>query len=338
MPNGTSAAKAITDRLLLITICLPVFSLLFFTGCSREQEAVDLYVDAIILTELDEDELAIEKLNSAVRVNKRFYPAYSLLGEIYQEIKDYKNSAAAYEKATELNTLSFKDFFNLGRVYQILREFALAVKAYVEACELRPERSHAHLYPKAHFHAAESYFELKDYDKALVYAQRAGQMDPNLSEVQKLLADIYDSRRDYEQAIRSYERSLEIDANDPNVVGSLAIAYLNTGRYEPAKELLADVVRIQPDNNTAHQYLGYCYLQLNDVDKAIESYNRAIAINDKDWQAFRGLGVAYMFRALSSRDESLKARAVQHWRISLAINPNQNRREKLMQWIRKYSK
>jgi tetratricopeptide (TPR) repeat protein len=74
------------------------------------------------------------------------------------------------------------------------------------------------------------------------------------------------------------------------------------------------------------------------VDKAIESYSRAIEINDKDWQAFRGLGVAYMVRALNSKNEMLKAKAVHQWHLSLDINPNQPRRERLLELIQHYSK
>ena len=74
------------------------------------------------------------------------------------------------------------------------------------------------------------------------------------------------------------------------------------------------------------------------MDKATESYGRAIEINDKDWQAFRGLGVAYMLRGITNRDEALKAKAIQQWRLSLEINPNQPRRERLLKLIRKYSK
>lgn len=306
-------------------------------GCAPREQAIDLYVDAIMLRELGENELAVERLNSAVERDKRFSVAYSLLGEIYQEMKDYEKSAASYEKATELNPLSFKDYFNLGRVYQIMKKFAQAVKAYVKACELEPPPSARDLYPKAHLYAAESYYELKDYDNALVYGRRAEQIDPNRAEVQKLLGDIYGSQKDYESAIRYYKRLLETDSNDPNAMMSLAVAYMNTNQYEPAKELLTEVTRIVPDNNAAYRYLGYCDVQLDAIDEAIASYNRAVEIDDKDWDAHRGLGVAYVLKALNTNDEALKAKAVEHWRLSLAINPNQHWRDRLIKLIRTYS-
>jgi len=103
------------------------------------------------------------------------------------------------------------------------------------------------------------------------------------------------------------------------------------------------VVQIQLQNNAAYRYLGYCYLRLGDVDKAMVNYGRAVKINDEDWEAHRGLGVAYMIRAIDkdNKDETLKARlrakAIQQWRLSLELKPSQPRRERLIKLMRKYS-
>ncbi len=358
MSNSTDA------RLIIGSLCLCVISLtvLLSTGCSQKQQAVDLYVDAVMFKELNEHEMAVEKLHSAVQLNKRFSLAYSLLGEIYREMKDYENSAASYENAARLNPWSFKDYFNLGRVYRIMKKFAQAVKAYVKACELEPD----HL--EAHVGAAKSYYEIEDYNNALVYSERAEQIDPDVSEIQKIIGDVYESKKDYHQAIASYKRALEIDSNNPEIMTSLAVAYLRTNRNEPAKELLISAAEMQPDNNTVYQYLGYCYLRLNSQvmasykstleedgnntelltslkaeadeseDKAVESYSRAIEINDKDWQAYKGLGVAYMLRALNDENKMLKAKAIYQWRLSLDINPDQPSRKMLLKLIKKYSK
>ena len=95
--------------------------------------------------ELGEREKAIEKLNTSLQIDDSFSLAYSLLGEIYQEMNDYDKSAANYEKATQSNPWSFEDNYNLGHVYQIITKFAQAAKAYDKACELKPNHFDAHL-------------------------------------------------------------------------------------------------------------------------------------------------------------------------------------------------
>ncbi|MHC4456546.1 MAG: tetratricopeptide repeat protein [Planctomycetota bacterium] len=349
-------------------VCLTCLVLLFFAGCAQEQESVKLYVDAVELKNEGKNEEAIEKLNSAIQANERFSLAYSLLGEIYQEVKEYEQSADSYGKATEHNPWSFRDYFNLGRVYQIMKRFVEAIRAYTRASELKPNHLESHL------NTARCYYEIKDYHRALVVAEQAEQIDSSVSEVQKLLGEIYESQKDYEQAIASYRRALEIDSDNPEIMTLLAVAYLRSNRNEPAKELLMSVIEIQPDNNRAYQYLGYYYLLLSQqisksykdilttgggetevqtslkekaneaLERAIESYMRAIEINDKDWDAHKGLGVAYMMKAVdeNSKDETLKAelkaRAIQQWRVSLEIKPDQSNRERLLKLIENYSK
>ena len=90
-------------------------------------------------------------------------------------------------------------------------------------------------------------------------------------------------------------------------------------------------------------YLGYCYLRLDEMDKAVDSYSRAIEINNNDWEAHRGLGVAYMMKVIdkTNEDEQLKtdlrAKAVRHWQLSLKLNPGQPHRERLLKFIQMYS-
>jgi tetratricopeptide (TPR) repeat protein len=124
---------------------------------------------------------------------------------------------------------------------------------------------------------------------------------------------------------------------------SLAVAYLRTNRNIVAKELLTSAIQIQPENNTAYQYLGFCYLRLGDVDKSTENYSKAVEINDMDWEAHRGLGVAYMIRAIDKDNKDgtlkvrLKSKAIEQWRLSLDIYPEQPRSERLVKLIQKYS-
>jgi len=318
-----------------------LFSLLFFFGCNQQQgqdKAGDLFVDAVMLKELEKNEVAVERLNSAIKLDKsRSFqaPAYSLLGEIYMEMGRYEESAAAYAKATQLDRSSFNDFFSLGKVYEAMKQFPSAAHAYARACGI--DRNHL----EAHISAAKCYYKIKDYDRALSYGRGAERIDPDVSEVQNMLGEIYVLKKDYEQAIHSYKRSLEIDGHNPDVMVSLAVAYLSMNQNEAAKEVLEAVVQIQPDNNTAYKHLGYCYLRLKDIDKSIGSYNKAIEIDENDWDARRGLGVAYILKGTNedgSIDEQLRAEAVRQWQRSLEIKPDQPNREGLLKYIRVFAK
>lgn len=306
-------------------------ALLSGSGCEKSNNALNLYLDGILLTEYDDDVQAVQKLEQAVKEDKKFWYAWSVLGEVYEKLEDYPNSVASYQKAAEINPNSPKNFMNLGRVYKIMKELTKAVDAYVRACQIDPN----HL--QAHFEAAKCYVELEDYDNALNYGRRAEQIDPNVMEVQLLLAEVYQWRDDFEEAVKSYKRVLELDSKNPDALTYLALAYIKMEYYEPAKELLTLAVEAQPDNAKAYKYLGYSLLKLNALDEAIAAYESALAIDQKDWETLRSLGVAYMLKAISAADENFKAKAVEQWRLSLQTEPDQPNSQVMLKLIEKYS-
>jgi tetratricopeptide (TPR) repeat protein len=328
----TDSSPDIRRLRLVFPISIISFALLFTAGCASRQQAVELYVDAVMLRELNENDNAVTKLNLAVKADKHFSLAHSLLGEIYEQMQDYPKATVSYVAAARLNPWSFKDYFSLGRVYQTMKEFAPAVNAYRRAAELKPDNLQANL------NAAKCLYEVNDYNEALVYGKRAEQIYPHVGELQQLLGRLYDSQKNYEQATLSYKRALEINGNDPAVMMSLAIACLRTNRNEQAKELLTTITQLQPDNSSARQYLGYCFLRLEDLNQAIVNYRKAIKINSDDWEAYRGLGVAFMLVAIKDDDAGLKTQAVESWRQALTIKPDQPKRERLVNLIEKYSK
>ncbi|MBN2272218.1 MAG: tetratricopeptide repeat protein [Sedimentisphaerales bacterium] len=140
--------------------------------------------------------------------------------------------------------------------------------------------------------------------------------------------------------ITSFEQApqvVEQTQTPQNNMLQVAYGYLKMGRYDLAKEALASVIAAQPNNSTAHQYLGYCHLKSGDLDAAIQSYLAAVDLNNADFEAHRGLGVAYMLKARGDGDPDLAARAVEQWQISLDINPDQANGPALRKMIKAYS-
>lgn len=290
-----------------------------------QNEAVGYYVDAMMLNDLNNREEAIRKLNRAIELDPHFALAHSLKGDILQGLEQYEESADAYEQATIVDPWSFKDFFNLGKVTQVVKQFARAVKAYVAACNLEPEHYGAHI------GAAQCYYELKEYDDSMTYAKKAKELDPEQADPELLLGDLFETQKNHPEAINAYRRALELEGNKPEIMVSLARAYLRSGRYSSAKELLTDVIIANDENGMAHQYLGFAQLKLKDTQAAVTSYQRAVEIDDNDWMAHKGLGVAYMLISLRDNDEKLQALATEQWGISLQIKPDQPKLKTLME-------
>lgn len=298
---------------------------------SRQDQAIAAYVDAMMFKDLNEREKALRMLNMAIELDPQMAVAYSLKGDILQDMRKYEASADSYEQATVYDPWSFHDFFNLGKVCRIIQQWARAANAYAGACKLNPQH-----YP-AHLGAALCYYELKEYDNSLAYAQKAKTLDPDKADPELLLGDLFEMHRDHVQAINAYRRALELEGNNPAVMVSLARAYLRYGRYTSAKELLNGAIALDPESGMAHQYMGFAQLRLKETEAAIKSYQTAVQIDENDWMARKGLGVAYILLAEgmpSAEKQRLHALAVEQWNISLQIKQDQ---PGLLEWIKEYS-
>lgn len=288
-------------------------------------EAVSLYVDAMMLNDINDRDKAIKKLSAAIELSPEFAMAHSLKGDIYQTDKQYDQSADSYEAATHIDPWSFKDFFNLGKMSHIIEQFARAVKAYVSAADLEPEHYGSHI------GAAKCYYELEDYDQAFQYSTRAKVLDPSMADPDMVIGDIYEAQQQHEEAIDAYRRALEIEGNNPKTMVSLAIAYLRTERFDAAEELLNSAIQIDPQNSVAYQYLGFTQLKLRKPNLAIESYKKAVQLDPNDWMAHKGIGVVYILQSVQNEQPELKTLGVEHWKTSLQINPDQPKLKLLLE-------
>ena len=139
------------------------------------------------------------------------------------------------------------------------------------------------------------------------------------------------------QVSHNAEETKDIAAADPALILKAAYGYLKKGQFQLAADILESLLAREPRNARAHRYLGYCKLKLKDADGAIENYAAAVDLNDADWEAHRGLGVAYMLKACTTKDSELARKAVEQWRMSLDIKPDQPNGPDLARMIEMYS-
>ncbi len=307
---------------LLLGLCLA-------WGCMPRQPAENLYLDAVALRELGQDRLAVDKLNDAVKADPDFVPAYAELGQACRKLGEHEKALAAFRQATRLDPWSFEYQLDLAGTYEKLGKHPQAADAYGRAVELDPNSL------AALTGAAGSCLKAEQYARAQAYCEQ----DPEHSqELLPVLACAYEGQKDYARAIEVYQRLLARNEQDPNVLFSLGVACVKAERYDRAREVLASVTLVRPQDGAAFRHLGYSLIKLGDTDQAMQAYRKAIDLGANDWEAYRGLGVACMVKANQTEDGRWQEQAIRHWRRSLAINPDQPKRQTLERLIREHSK
>lgn len=106
----------------------------------------------------------------------------------------------------------------------------------------------------------------------------------------------------FKDAVDSFEDSVKVEGNDPEVFFQLGIAQKNLKEYRDALQAFEQASDLQP-HGQAHYHSGEIYLELEEYNKAQESYRAAIV-------AQPDLGVAYtalakLYRRFKCRSEAL---------------------------------
>ena len=100
--------------------------------------------------------------------------AFTILGNIYNELEEYDSSIVYHTKAIDLDSNYAEAWVNLGIVYRLISEFELAEACYLRANEINPED------PELHASIGALYiFKDKPY-KAIEHLERSIQLDPQL--------------------------------------------------------------------------------------------------------------------------------------------------------------
>lgn len=87
------------------------------------------------------------------------------------------------------------------------------------------------------------------------------------------------------------------------------------GETKKAADDLNDFLKDYPQNDLAWTILGHAYADLDKLDEAKNSYNKALEINPKRIEAITGLGILH--RKLGEYDKALAA-----YQKSVEIDPN----------------
>jgi len=134
----------------------------------------------------------------------------------------------------------------------------------------------------------------EDFEKALIYFQKAVEKDPNYADAYFQIGYCYGQLKQYNDAIKAYKQAIRIKPDYAEAHYSLGVAYGSLGRWSEAIESLKQAIRIKPDYAAAHYNLGVAYGSLGRWSEAIESFKQAIRVKPDFAEAHCNLGVAYI--------------------------------------------
>jgi predicted Zn-dependent protease len=96
------------------------------------------------------------------------------------------------------------------------------------------------------------------------------------------LGDLLRIRGRVRSSAYEYKKALQYDPVSPIISTRLASSLMSSGKSEQAREILDPVLEIYPDYVGLHMILGRIYMEKDNLSKAEEAFQTAIAINPFD--------------------------------------------------------
>jgi tetratricopeptide (TPR) repeat protein len=142
-------------------------------------------------------------------------------------------------------------------------------------------------------------------DEAATYLRAALRTNPADVEANVMLAGYFLQVNRPEEAVKPLETVLQVNPNLSDVKLQLSATYLRLGRHADALRLARDVQRAEPKSAVGPLLVGTVLVAQRKPQEAIEAFNQALRLKSDLAGAYGGLGQAY--QQLNQNDKAVEA-------------------------------
>jgi len=241
---------------------------------------------------------AEKELLKAVAISDEFPLALSNLAEVYLRLKDLRKAKEHVEKALTLDpelTSAHNIKGNILRQEGRLRE---ATIEYQKALELDPN------YEKAYYNLGVSVSDLGQWEEARGYFIKAIELNANFGEAYAGLGLCDLQAGNWDEAVENLIKARERGYHAPAVSVNLSYAYLGKKDWVKAEQEARLAVDEQPWLALAYNNLGVALAQQNKMEEARKVLEKSLEINSLDRDAVYNLATVEL--SLDNHDRALE--------------------------------
>ena len=249
-----------------------------------------------------------KQLVNAITEEKDKLEIYIAMGDIYMNQGENKLAMDNYRKALYINENNTSLLKKIRKLYTRLKDTNGIIRISKQLIELEPQK---YEYYKD---LIELYFEIKKYDLALEYANKAMNL-PKKDEasLKALIARIYTYTGKASQAVKLIKEEMNYDRNDIELVKTLAMAHCKDKKYKRAVEVCMDAIeaaqpaavpRLQNIISTILAEEGVYLFELGQTAEAFEKFSEALQYNSDNPEVYYKL--ASTNRTVKNYSEAIK--------------------------------
>jgi tetratricopeptide (TPR) repeat protein len=209
----------------------------------------------------------LSKMDNASKTLYQFLIKAAELDEKHEDIITYGNKLILMDPS-DLQTRML-----MAKTYIKQQNFKEALNL------IRDVESKLNTFPLLNHQYAQLYLLTNDIPKAIEYAKKEIEGNPELEDGYVLLGNIFLKDEKFSDAEASFKKSQKLNPNSiPSIMGLGEISF-KKGQLEISLELFLKVLKLQPDNLEVHRLLGDVYRHLGQGALAVESYKNYLEVN-----------------------------------------------------------
>ncbi len=242
----------------------------------------------------------IEHLETALAMNPSHFQIYNNLGTAYLLVGQREKAIECYKKAIKIKPDDSISYYNIGSIYQIQNKHNQACDYFEKAYNLSNQENYL-------ISLALSELKSSQIEKAAKHYKSLALLHPEKDSFQYNLASCYELMKNYEQAIIIMTRLMARNPKSVTMAQKLANLYIETRQFRQAKDIYDSLLlKASPTSETLYQY-AILSTQLYDTGTAEKIFKKVIKMDPENATAHKDLGVIYLNQRLFDyADEEFK--------------------------------
>jgi protein O-GlcNAc transferase len=228
-----------------------------------------------VFNELGELDEALKSYKRAIAINPDYADAYNNLGNTLRDSDQLEEALKNFEKSVELNPNFPEAYNNLGNLLKELGRLDDSVDSFEKSIKISSN------FAEAHNNYGNLLADLGRLDDSISSFKKAIEINPNFAAAYNNLGNVFKTLNRYKESIQSYEMAIEINPNFAEAYNNLGnLLTMDTKLLNQAVKSFEKAIEINPNFAIAHNNLGNAYKDLNFLDEALNSYERAFDIEN----------------------------------------------------------
>jgi tetratricopeptide (TPR) repeat protein len=238
----------------------------------------------VALKEMQQHRAALESYDRALALDPQYAEAQNNRGNVLRELGQYTAAVECFDAVLALNPSYADAHCNRGGALLALERPQDALDCYDRALRLKPDLA------EAYHNRAVALHELKRWEPALADSQQAIRLKPDYAEAYAWLGETLQELKELEAAVKSYDVALRLGYETAELHERRSAAQKDMRQFDAALDS-ADKALALKDYPIGHCNRGNVLLDMNRLEEALQSYERAIELSPQLSQAHNNRGV-----------------------------------------------